>query len=345
MALRINDNGIDRNMTAGEEALHLASLQVAQAEAQARAEALEAKQVARQAILDRLGLTEQEAQLLLGSQMAARTRDTGYISAYPVIVSYSTDPLSVDYLVLAGGGGGGEGWTGGSAATAGGGAGGLRSTVTNTGGLGTLESALSLTPSTSYTVTIGAGGAIGLPGANSVFATVTSTGGGSGAYSNARGSYNGGDGGSSGGGSGSSGVVGTRTASPVQGFNGASATSQTVSGGGGGAGGAASGATRGAGLASSITGSSVTYALGGEAGGGGGTKATGAANSGTGGGGNFGTGGAAQNGYSGGSGVVILRYPNTWTITIGAGLTGTTTTSGANTIATITAGTGNVSWT
>ena len=67
MALRINDNGIDRNMTAGEEALHLASLQVAQAEAQARAEALEAKQVARLALLDRLGLTEQEAQLLLGS--------------------------------------------------------------------------------------------------------------------------------------------------------------------------------------------------------------------------------------------------------------------------------------
>jgi hypothetical protein len=31
------------------------------------AEALEAKAVARQALLDRLGLTEQEAQLLLGS--------------------------------------------------------------------------------------------------------------------------------------------------------------------------------------------------------------------------------------------------------------------------------------
>jgi hypothetical protein len=32
------------------------------------------------------------------------------------------------------------------------------------------------------------------------------------------------------------------------------------------------------------------------------------------------------------------------TITIGAGLTGSTTTSGSYTIATITAGTGNVSW-
>jgi hypothetical protein len=48
---------------------------------------------------------------------------------------------------------------------------------------------------------------------------------------------------------------------------------------------------------------------------------------------------------AGGSGVVILRYPTAaGTITIGAGLTGTTTTSGSNTIATITAGTGNVSW-
>jgi hypothetical protein len=39
----------------------------AQARVEAEAEAAEAKQVARQALLDRLGLTEQEAQLLLGS--------------------------------------------------------------------------------------------------------------------------------------------------------------------------------------------------------------------------------------------------------------------------------------
>jgi hypothetical protein len=41
---------------------------------------------------------------------------------------------------------------------------------------------------------------------------------------------------------------------------------------------------------------------------------------------------------------VIFRYPSAYTITIGAGLTGSTTTSGNNTIATITAGTGNVQW-
>jgi hypothetical protein len=40
-----------------------------------------------------------------------------------------------------------------------------------------------------------------------------------------------------------------------------------------------------------------------------------------------------------------LRYPTlAGTITIGAGLTGSTTTSGLNSITTITAGTGNVSW-
>jgi hypothetical protein len=41
---------------------------------------------------------------------------------------------------------------------------------------------------------------------------------------------------------------------------------------------------------------------------------------------------------------VILKYADTKTITIGAGLTGSTSTSGSNKITTITAGTGNVSW-
>ena len=49
-------------------------------------------------------------------------------------------------------------------------------------------------------------------------------------------------------------------------------------------------------------------------------------------------------GGQGGSGVVILRYPDSYTITIGAGLTGTTTTVGSNKVTTITAGSGNVSW-
>jgi hypothetical protein len=51
-------------------------------------------------------------------------------------------------------------------------------------------------------------------------------------------------------------------------------------------------------------------------------------------------------GSNGGSGIVILRYADTRTITIGAGLTGTeSAASGGYKRATITAGTGNVSWT
>ena len=50
-------------------------------------------------------------------------------------------------------------------------------------------------------------------------------------------------------------------------------------------------------------------------------------------------------GGTGGSGVVILRYPDSKTITIGAGLTGSeSAASGGYKRATITDGTGNVSW-
>ena len=49
-------------------------------------------------------------------------------------------------------------------------------------------------------------------------------------------------------------------------------------------------------------------------------------------------------GTSGGSGVVILRYPSTKTISIGAGLTHTTDTEGSNKVTVFTQGTGDVSW-
>jgi hypothetical protein len=39
-----------------------------------------------------------------------------------------------------------------------------------------------------------------------------------------------------------------------------------------------------------------------------------------------------------------LRYPADFTITIGAGLTGSTATVGTDKVTTITSGTGNVSW-
>ena len=58
-----------------------------------------------------------------------------------------------------------------------------------------------------------------------------------------------------------------------------------------------------------------------------------------------GGGGGGSNRGAGGSGVVILRYPNVFTITLSAGLTGTTDEVGTNhTVCTITAGTGTVSW-
>jgi hypothetical protein len=47
---------------------------------------------------------------------------------------------------------------------------------------------------------------------------------------------------------------------------------------------------------------------------------------------------------AGGSGVVIIRYPATLTLTVGAGLTASTSTVGSNKVTTFTAGTGTISW-
>ena len=223
--------------------------------------------------------------------------------------------LSCDYLVVAGGGGGGSNDGGG------GGAGGLRCTVDATGGGGSLETALSLTASTSYTVTVGAGGSGGFEtrgssGNNSVFSTITSTGGGGGGGA---GNLSGLNGGSGGGGSEPS-NQGTGTTN--QGYAG---EGNSDGGGGGGAGeiGGSDGTGQGGdGVATSISGSSVTYggggggrvgttaAAGGSGGGGAGsgnteTPVNGTANLGGGGGG----GRVVNTGGSGGSGIVIIRYP------------------------------------
>ena len=249
--------------------------------------------------------------------------------------------LTCDYLVVAGGAGGGGGNGGG------GGAGGLRSTVTATGGGGSLESALSLTASTNYVVTIGAGGIGGLgtvgdisgtSGSNSVFGSITSAGGGGGAAFPLAGVT----GGSGGGGCGQSGspIFGAAGAGTVnQGYaGGAGNNSQNNGGGGGGAGSIGSagsssngnGGNGGNGVAVSISGSSLTYAGGGGGGargsatpgtggtGGGGIGGTGAqpalggtgtVNTGSGGGGGGGTAGVGNgNGGNGGSGIVVVRY-------------------------------------
>ena len=65
-----------------------------------------------------------------------------------------------------------------------------------------------------------------------------------------------------------------------------------------------------------------------------------------GGGGNYpGSAVGVQSGGTGGSGVVILRYSSAQLITLGAGLTGSTGSDGLYSVTTITAGSGNVSWT
>jgi hypothetical protein len=245
--------------------------------------------------------------------------------------------LTCDYLVVAGGGGGG-GWQGG-----GGGAGGLRSTVTGTGGSGSLESPLSVIANTGLTVTIGAGGTAGLyaapslgtNGTNSVFSSITSTGGGAGGgYTAVYAVTNGSDGGSGGGAGGALATTVGGSASPSgQGFAGGNgATSSYATGGGGGAstvGGNANGGNGsntgnggngGAGRAVSISSSSVTYAggggghgatvggTGGSGGGGAGPTSVGNGGAGTANRGGGGGGGRDGAGGAGGSGIVIIRY-------------------------------------
>lgn len=65
MALKINDNGTDRDMTADEETAVKATQKTMAAEAKAQADEAAAKAEARQAVLDKLGLTADEAAALL----------------------------------------------------------------------------------------------------------------------------------------------------------------------------------------------------------------------------------------------------------------------------------------
>jgi hypothetical protein len=66
MALKINDNGTQREMTADEAAEYKAWQIVAKAETQAEADAIATKAAAKQAVLDKLGLTADEAAALFG---------------------------------------------------------------------------------------------------------------------------------------------------------------------------------------------------------------------------------------------------------------------------------------
>jgi hypothetical protein len=262
---------------------------------------------------------------------------------------------AVEVLVVAGGGGG--------AADVGGGGG--------AGGL-IYNSNFSVTPGSALTVTVGAGGSGRAPsdtsaggsGGNSVFGSLTATGGGGGAGYNSNSGVSGGSGGGGGGVSGSGGA-----GTSGQGFAGGSGTGGSYqSGGGGGAGGAGgngnssslTGGSGGVGLEfpqfASVGGSPAGWFAGGGGGGGGndsgsdgrgygglGGGGTGAARSGTynsnssfrdavanTGGGGGGTGGWNTAG-NGGSGIVIVRYPGPQ-----RAIGGTVTSSGGYTIHTFT---------
>jgi hypothetical protein len=286
--------------------------------------------------------------------------------------------FNIDYLVVAGGASGANQHGGG------GGAGGLRTSYGSTSGGGaSAEPTLSLTTGTSYSLTVGDGGAgvtwvganlAGNNGYDSVFNNITSIGGGGGSsYATQTIPSSGG----SGGGGGSQAVSAQTGASgePGQGYAGGSGfTGGTPypGGGGGGAGGLGGNATTGVGgnggdglqndITVTTTGTGPYYAGGGgSATYGSGTPGTGG--SGIGGAGKYtnsngnpgnpqtGSGGGGTNGGfpsgSGGSGIVVLRYPTADVASYTAtGLTPTKTTVGTDTVLSFTTvGTGTITFT
>lgn len=208
---------------------------------------------------------------------------------------------TIEYLIVAGGGGGGLGTSGGSFRHGGGGGAGGMLTGSVTGS------------QTAYAVTVGGGGGGagvcgtgGAGGNSSVFGLTAIGGGGGGGCQGTAGAAGGSGGGAAGNNalctSGGAGTGG-------QGNAGGSVCNLGVhragAGGGGRGGGVANGAgPGGVGLASSISGASVTYAAGGP----GASWVAGTANRGNGGGGGVGSDSSAQGGAPGGSGIVIVRY-------------------------------------
>ena len=263
----------------------------------------------------------------------------GWIPTTDDDVNFKTaPPYSANFLVIAGGGAGG-----GSYRAGGGGAGGFRASFNSetSGGGGSSESALTFNVGTVYTVTVGSGGSgnnstVGGSGvassiSGSDITDITTVGGGGGAsYSTNNAAAGGSGGGAAGDTPGAQGGSGTAN----QGYAGGNFATDTDGGAGGGGAGAVgfntgNGGTDGdggTGVASTISGSSVTRGGGGGAGnygsanvtvggaGGGGAGGSGApaypggisgtANTGGGGGGSA---GLPNPGGNGGSGVVILR--------------------------------------
>jgi len=249
--------------------------------------------------------------------------------------------ISADFLVVGGGGGAGSRHAGG------GGAGGLRTSSGTSGGGASAETAQTIVGGQSYTVAVGAGGpgfpndsidGLGVNGGPSLFASIISIGGGGGSGGRTIGSNGG-----SGGGGGGNVTFTPGSGTTNQGFGGGTGSATSNRGGGGGGSGgvgsnaADSGAAGGVGVSNSLSGSAVTYATGGKGSG------TYFAGDGPDGGANTGDGGGALRG-DGGSGIVIIKFSDSYTCTVGAGLTSSSSTTGGFTTISFTAGTGTISF-
>jgi hypothetical protein len=233
------------------------------------------------------------------------------LNTVPRAFSITSTPLLIEYLLVGGGGSGG--WDVGG----GGGAGGL------------LTGTYALSNTRSFPISIGAGGqAITTNseqfngGNTSAFGLIAYGGGGGGNWNNsANSTRNGAAGGSGGGGGGWSQIGYGGAGTSGQGYAGGNATTNATpsyGGGGGGAGGAGSNGTAGdnsqipggPGVASSITGTSITYASGGR--GGGDNTPDSSTSNGTDGLGNGADGEGLSSKRRGGSGAVIIAYPNSF---------------------------------
>ena len=259
--------------------------------------------------------------------------------------------IPIEYLVVAGGGSAGVG--------------GSTSFESGGGGAGGMLTGTNFITSSTYSITVGAGGSNSNGSDSILSAIVTATGGGKGASNAGAGS----NGGSGGGGTHNGTAAGTGIVG--QGKNGgAGATSAGGGGGGAGVVGTAGVSTGiagagGNGLQSSITGVATYYAGGGGGGGGGVTPVAGAGSLGggaagsitntgipgtpnTGGGGGGSASSSSSVGGAGGSGIVIIAYPTSYpTLSfISSGLTYTvdTTNRPGYIVYKFTAGTGTISW-
>jgi len=321
--------------------------------------------------------------VLLTNNQSARLIYSGATKGWLIFteaggIATPTPDLTVDYLVVAGGGGSA------SRNSGGGGAGGVLENFTSTSIDASVGTSYTVTVGSGGAAGAGGGNNSGSNGNNSVFDSYTSIGGGA---SNLRGSNgaSGGSGGGASEDNVSSYVGGSGTPGPpIQGYDGGGTPlGGPASAGGGGAGGLGGNGTStscgvgglGIDLSAYLSsygdsgyfasggggGTDDSSISGGSASSGGGARGrstseganvvgfSGDPNTGGGAGGGAGSGSAGSHvaGGAGGSGVVILRYPDAYTIneTTSAQLTFTTATEGSDKVTTFTVGDGTIEFT